>query len=328
MKKITILMVFMLLLASCSKNAESYKSYDTGINIFDNKSDLMSDYVPDNKIILNNIAEKYKKAALIYESGLIEHVSINNSEIKDINDVKDIKGIYLYENYHSITDAYYFTKEFMDKGEKVLTVLLDGFSLGQYNYAVENNYISFLNNYYNNEALSVYTPVTNAGYAAILTGQTPDKNGVHDRSFREMKVDSVFKYAIENNKDSILLEGDIKILNTEIEPRLHIDINKDGDTDDEMFNSAMAAASEVSEDYDFIFIHFHGIDDRGHSYGPYSNEAMDYIKKIDSYIEQISLNWDGKIILTADHGMHETKEGGNHGECRAQDMIVPFFIIQ
>lgn len=331
MKKITLMVGLMFLillvnlLTSCSKYQESYTTINNGINIFDNNKDLLIDYIPSNNIKLNNVAEKYNNAALIYESGETIHAAIINNEINDINDLKHLKGIYLYNNFQSITEAYYYTKDFLDENEKVITVLLDGFSLAQYNYAVKNNYISFLNNHFTNEALSVYTPVTNAGFAAIMTGHTPDKNGVHDRSFREMKVDSIFKYSLENKKNSILLEGDIKILNTEIEPKLHVDMNKDGDTDDEIFNSSIKA---VNENYDLVFIHFHGIDDRGHSYGPFSNETMEYIKRIDSYIEQISFIWNGKIILTADHGMHETNEGGSHGECKTADMLVPFFIIQ
>lgn len=323
MKKIAILIVLMVLLSSCSKYKESNGSKDANIDVFDSECSYTAD-VQDDALILNAEAVDYKKAALIYESGAVEHVSINKGEIKDISNIDNLKGIYMYHNFHSITDAYNFIKEYMDKDERVFVVLLDGFSLEQYKYATENNYVNFLNSCYKNEALSVYTPVTNAGYAAIITGQTPDKNGVQDRSYRDMKVDSIFKYAVENGKNSTLLEGNIKILNTEIEPILHVDTNKDGDTDDEVFKSAMDA---VDENYDFIFIHFHGIDDRGHSHGPHSQETMEYIEKIDNYIEQISLNWDGRIILTSDHGMHETEEGGSHGNCAATDMIVPFFII-
>ncbi|MFA9422922.1 MAG: alkaline phosphatase family protein, partial [Sedimentibacter sp.] len=91
----------------------------------------------------------------------------------------------------------------------------------------------------------------------------------------------------------------------------------------EMYESALRASAE---NYDFIFVHFHGIDDRGHSYGPEADETMLYIKLIDSYISELSNIWDGTIILTADHGMHETENGGTHGECRYSDMVVPYFL--
>ncbi len=223
-----------------------------------------------------------------------------------------------------ITQAYYDAKECLDKNEKVMVVLLDGFSYDEYIEAKNKNKIPFLENFYKGKALSVYKPVTNAGFAAIITGQPPIKNGVFDRSFRELKTESIFAYAQRKNKKSILLEADIKILNTEIEPHLHLDENKNGNIDDEIFNDAMEASIS---DYDLIFIHFHGIDDRGHSFGPNSEETLNYINKIDSYIKNINAVWGNTIILTADHGMHEEGVGGSHGKFIKEDMNVPYFKV-
>ncbi len=322
MKKIIILIMTSVLLMSCSISTSSIN--EPVINIFDKHEDLAVDYYLKDNIILGEdiTVEKYNEAALIYDTGSIVKLPFKDSI--SISRLKGLKGIYLYNDFFSITDAYYDAESSLENNERVILVLLDGFSLNQYKHALSKGYINFLQNYYKNEAVSVYTPVTNAGYAAIITGKTPDINGIHDRSNREMKVDSIFQYALENDKKSVILEGDIKILNTEIEPMLHIDLNKDGDTDDEMFESTLTA---LKEDYDLIFVHFHGIDDRGHSFGPYSDEAMNYISKIDSWIEQLSEIWEGKIILTADHGMHETLEGGSHGECQQADMVVPYFVI-
>lgn len=303
-----------------------------GIAIFDANRDYAVNYIPKEKILLDEIAgnEKYEKAVVISKSGKEEafsakiYLNIDGSvSIDGDKTINDVKGIYLADDLHSITDAYYDAKKYLENNEKVMVVLLDGFSLNQFKAADEKGNVDFLRQYFQHEALSVVTPVTNAGYAAIITGKTPDVNGVHDRSMREMNVESIFDYAVKNNKKSMLLEGDIKILNTEIEPTLHTDEDKDDDTDDEMFESAIKAAEE---DYDFIFIHFHGIDDRGHAYGPNSDETMEYIKLVDNYMEKISDAWKGTIILTPDHGMHETEEGGDHGECRYSDMVVPYFI--
>jgi len=54
---------------------------------------------------------------------------------------------------------------------------------------------------------------------------------------------------------------------------------------------------------------------------------MERVKTIDSYIEQLVLNWDGKVIITSDHGMHSTGESGSHGELRVEDMVVPYIVI-
>lgn len=320
MKKL-ICILCMLTLTACTA---VFNNRQTKINIFNVKSDLANGLNVRNEIVLNDLTENTNKhAALIYESGRVKHTDVLENKIK-ISQSNNLKGIYLYDEFHCITDAYYDTKNSIDNNEKVITVLLDGFSLAQYNYAKDAGNISFLNKYLKNEAISVYVPVTNSGYGAIITGQTPDKNSIHDRSDREMSAESIFKYAIENKINICLLEGNIKILNTEIEPILHTDTNKDGDTDDEMYESLLASL----EKNDFIFVHFHGIDDRGHRYGPYSKETMEYIKKIDGYINDLSALWAGKIIITSDHGMHEEAGTGNHGEMMSSDMVVPYFIIE
>jgi phosphopentomutase len=54
---------------------------------------------------------------------------------------------------------------------------------------------------------------------------------------------------------------------------------------------------------------------------------MERLETIDSYIEKLASNWNGKIIITSDHGMHSTGEGGDHGEFRFEDMVVPYIII-
>ncbi|NLJ57660.1 MAG: alkaline phosphatase family protein [Tissierellia bacterium] len=324
-----LLLLLFLFFTACSLNLgeEDYQA----ICIFNEDENLKENFIPEEKTYIKDIYEDFSTAALICNRGEIIRVSDNFYLDKDKRvfvlsegqRYENIVGIYLTNKYYSITDTYRQMKEYMEKDKKVMTVLLDGFSYNQFKLAQEKDYIPFLSEHFKNTALSIYTPVTNAGFAAIITGQTPDINGVHDRSVREMKVGSIFEYSLQNNKKALLLEGDIKILNTEIEPLLHIDLNKDGDTDDEIYESALNA---VKEDYDLIFIHFHGIDDRGHSYGPYARETMDYIKTIDQYLQELSLNWEGVIILVPDHGMHESKEGGNHGICTQSDMVVPYFI--
>lgn len=312
---------------------------EQSINIFDDNQNYLFEYEPEggDEVLLKSIIGEVanKDIAVIGANGetckMISDVRIGKNKdgifctsMGDKKTIQNVVGIYLSDSFKSITDTYYDTKSCIDKDKKVVVVLLDGFGYNEYKLAKEKGYIPFLSQYYKNTALSVYTPVTNAGYAAMITGQTPNINGVHDRSVREMNVNSIFEYALEKDKKAILLEGDIKILNTEIEPQLHIDSNKDSDTDDEMFESCL---NTLTGDYDLIFIHFHGIDDRGHTYGTQSEETLRYIKKVDEYIQKISEIWGKSIILTADHGMHDIENGGNHGECRAEDMVVPYFII-
>ncbi len=331
MKKLLLLLLLLLLclviVVGCSADVNVTES--EGINIFNDNENLLIEYNPDKKISIRELTDEFSGWAAILSTGEVIllstdlYIDKNKTIETESKIIENVEGIYLTDNYKSITNAYSHIKEYLDDDKKVMAVLLDGFSYNQFKMADKKSDIPFLNKYFKYPALSVYTPVTNAGFAAIITGQNPNVNGVHDRSYRDMNVDSIFKYALDNNKSSLLLEGDIKILNTEIEPELHIDINKNGEIDDEIYESALMAAQE---DYDLIFIHFHGIDDRGHSFGPYAEETLGYIKTIDEYLKNLSEVWEGAIIITPDHGMHETVEGGGHGICYQSDMIVPYFI--
>lgn len=135
-----------------------------------------------------------------------------------------------------------------------------------------------------------------------------------------MNVESMFAYALSKKKQAILLEADIKILDTEIEPKLHVDSNNDKNIDDRIFETAKSVAKD---EYDLIFISCNWR--WGHAYEHQALETMNYIKQIDGYIQELSSIWNGPITFTADHGMHKFEDGGSHGSCIQEDMLVPYF---
>lgn len=240
--------------------------------------------------------------------------------------INDIQGLIFNPPSNSIMDTYYDSSYFLKQNEKVLILFLDGFGYHQYRYALEHGYAPFLKTLQPaKKATSVYQSVTNAGFAAMITGKPPYENGVYSRRQRELKTPSIFAVANELKKQSILIEGDMKILNTEIEPILNIDRNKNGMTDDEVFESAI---KNLTNQQDLMLVHFHGIDDMGHRYGDLHEKTMERIQLIDGYIQELVARWNGKVIITADHGMHTTDEGGNHGSFRYEDMIVPYLLTE
>ena len=117
---------------------------------------------------------------------------------------------------------------------------------------------------------------------------------------------------------------DIQIIKTEIEASLNSDRNSDGTIDDEIFEAAL---DNLDSDAALITVHFHSIDDSGHDTGDLPQETMERIRVIDTYIEELVSGWQGKVIITSDHGMHPISGGGNHGEFRYEDMVVPYLII-
>lgn len=332
---ILILLIAMLLLACQNKELNKNIGVDRDVNIVSSKENIKTlkiESLSDNFKLEDIIDTPFNKALIMGELGETRYIKEGYfkrdkgslSYIDENGEIKNVVGIMIDPPSISITQAYYDMKSCLED-EKVLFILLDGFGYHQYEYAKEKGFLSFLKDYEAKEALSVYKPVTNAGLAAIITGKTPEDNGVYSRKQRELKVDSIFKVAKDLNKDIAYVEGNIGILQTEVEPILNLDLNKDGYTDDEVYASTLKA---IEEGKDFVFTHFHGIDDAGHSFGPLADETMQRIKLIDSYIENILFQWDGITIISADHGMHSMDTAGDHGDFRYEDLIVPYMIIR
>ena len=226
---------------------------------------------------------------------------------------------------NSIMDNFYDALYYVDKGTPVMTLFLDGFSYAQYERLYESHPDLFMMSLPKaKEALSVYKPVTNAGFTAMITGQLPSVNGIHDRSQREPLVPTIFDEVGAMGKGHGLIEGNTNILKLETSVVMNMDDNDDGLTDDEIMVSAREA---IKEEYDYLMVHFHSIDDYGHSYGPYDDRTVHQIMTVDSYVEELVNGWQGMVIITSDHGMHEHGKGGDHGMIAAEDLCVPYFVI-
>lgn len=237
----------------------------------------------------------------------------------------NIVGLMLDPNGASVTDNYYDSEYYLSKGEKVLSILLDGFSYEQYEFIKKQYPDLVLSNIDNTiKARSVYKPVTNAGFAAIISGVEPSINGVLNRDYRELKSPTIFDYCEENGYSHVLIEGNVNILNINTKTHLNIDLDENGFTDNEIMDTAKEV---LEENYNYTYIHFHSIDEFGHAYGPLADETINQIILIDSYIEEILAEFDGRIILTADHGMHKTSTGGDHGDFRFEDLFVPYMVV-
>lgn len=255
---------------------------------------------------------------LYIEGGYLElkNNQINYFEPEKRLYVPDVKGMMTGPPIGSIMDVYYDALHYLENDQRVLILFLDGFSYEQYRTSIFNDYEA-------SQALSVNEPVTNAGFAAMITGKSPKENGVLNREYREYQIDSIFQKAKDLAKEVYLVEGDIKILNTEIDPLLQIDTNKNNTVDDEVYEKSLAL---IEEESDLLMAHFHSIDDFGHTYGPMHDKTMEQIAVIHGYVIELINKWEGTVIITADHGMHQEVAGGNHGTVRYEDMVVPYMI--
>lgn len=256
---------------------------------------------------------------LVYKDNRIDYLDNDKK-----NEIKDVKGILTGARAISNTGAYHDALKFTGEGKKLMVIFLDGFSFAQYEYAINNGYAPYLASVPKAEkATTYYKPVTNVGFAAMITGTGPDENDIHDRSYRNLKS-SIFTVLKEKGLRSLLVEADVRILDHGANEILNIDRNKNGSIDDEVFETAV---KKLSNGYDYMMVHFHKIDDCGHSFGPFGKETLEQIRISDEYVEELVRSFNGKIIITADHGMHKTETGGSHGQARYEDFIVPYLII-
>lgn len=251
-------------------------------------------------------------------------INYDSSDMEHI--VKNVRGIMIDIPNRSVMDTYYDTQHYIQNGENVLIIYTDGFGYEQYLNAIKNNYAPNMKNLPAAEkASTVFIPVTNAGFAAMITGKDPTENGIYSRDQKDLKVPSIFAEVLKENKKALLVEGNIKILNTEVEPDLNTDTNSNGTNDDEIYADAL---KNINNGYSLMLVHFHSIDDSGHNHGILNQKTMDAIKTVDGYIGSLTAKWHGEVIIVSDHGMHSTQNGGDHGTFTSEDMIVPYIITQ
>ena len=216
--------------------------------------------------------------------------------------------------------------------DHVVLMFLDGFSYRTYKQASSEGLISNIEEgatVY--QAISVYPPRTTTASAALLTGLTPNMSGVNKSGIRSTEAKTIFDAATEMGLETLAIEGEslpFNMRNTDV--ILSGDRDQNGGTDDNTFANAMEALQSGVPD--LVWIHFHGIDDMGHGYGPVTNEVLNKVVEVNGYVGQIKeiLPESTLIIIFADHGMHLEKEGedkfGKHGHLISDDMVIPIFI--
>lgn len=221
-----------------------------------------------------------------------------------------------------------YTQPLVDhSGDHVVLIFLDGMNFALFNSAFENGWLTVYENpdYYA-PALSVYPPRTSVASAAIITGQDPSHNGVYKTGIRKTIEKTMFEIASENGYSAVSIEGESLPFNLRgSEVILSGDRDLNGSTDDNVFANAISVIED--ELPNLFYIHFHGVDDLGHSTGPNSEEVMEKTKEIYGYINEIfnRLPENTMVITFADHGMHaiEGENGqGNHGNLIEEDMVV------
>ncbi|MBN1874382.1 MAG: alkaline phosphatase family protein [Anaerolineae bacterium] len=220
----------------------------------------------------------------------------------------------------------------------VLLLFLDGFGYVRYQEALAVGLIPNLAALGEPQvALTTYPPVTTASSASALTGAPPDIHGVTSRSIRKTDTETLCDVAVAAGKTFIAVEGNALAFNMRnADLTLSGDRDGNGSSDDNVLANALAVLNVQGMDDplmpDILWVHFHGIDDAGHTYGPGAPEEEAKIREVDTAVGILlqALPSDTLVLIFADHGQHivnEETQLGNHNHLIERDMFIPIFVV-
>lgn len=216
--------------------------------------------------------------------------------------------------------------------DRVMLLFLDGFGYLRVTNAIEQGLSPFIATLDPPKmALTTFPPRTQVSSASVLTGAPPAVHGVHGRNTRKTETQTLFDVAVQHGLTVQAVEGDalsFELRNAQF--KLSGDRNGNGKTDDEVLANTLAVLEAGQPD--LFWVHFHGIDDAGHTYGPGAPQEEAMISFVDQAVEQILAEVEPGtlVIIFADHGMHlENYNGsqGNHGNLIEEDMLIPIFLV-
>jgi len=208
----------------------------------------------------------------------------------------------------TITQTFHDAVQALEQGQRVMVIELDGLGWEMLQRA-DAPYIQSMQP---QKAQACYLPISPVGLASMLTGELPAVHGVRDRETRELTCEDIFAKAQAMGKTCAYVEGSHALLRTSLTPVMSLN-------DAEVFSNAHKNLAA-----DLLFVHFHEIDETAHAHGPYAEETLQKISEIDGYVQALCEEFGGRVIVTADHGLHETRDGGDHGQRRPEDMEVPY----
>jgi hypothetical protein len=218
-----------------------------------------------------------------------------------------------------------------DAASRVLLILLDGFGYLRFSQARDEGLAPELSSLGEPlMALTTYPPITSVSMASLLTGAPPQVHGVDVRGERKTETQTLFDVVSAAGRHAVAVEGESLPFNLPgAAVQLSGDRDGNGSTDDNVLANALAVVEAGMPD--LLFVHFHGIDDAGHTYGPGSAEESSAVQTVDTAVGRLieALPSDTLVLLVADHGMHPVQEEGrlgNHGHLIEQDMLIPVWV--
>jgi predicted AlkP superfamily pyrophosphatase or phosphodiesterase len=211
---------------------------------------------------------------------------------------------------------------------RVLILSIDGLRPDAISLApMPNLQTLMLSSAYTLTAQTVYPSVTLISHTSMLTGLCPSKHGVDWNDYiPENGVAAgtdLFDLAHAAGLETWMFVGKTKLKQITDSTSL-TGFVKGSDRDSELTDQLL---SEFPEDFGVLFVHFATTDGMGHEYGWLSQEQLSVLRRADESIGRIltelnarNLRKETLVIITADHGGHET----THGSSMPEDMTIPW----
>lgn len=315
-----------------------YLFYDNGATVVENIE------ITDGEVTYSFAWDEIAEATFWRNTRKIE---INDEEYL-IDRIDVHTGGFEEEVDHSITDIPYLTAEALhvefgerssgfelpgSEVEHVVWIFLDGFGYEQFQTASTEGLIPILSNlgaFY--PAYTIFPPKTSTVTAALLSGLDSTENGVWVSGIRNIEVPNIIEAITGAGMEMLIVEGSSTPFNyPNAEITLSGDRDGNGSTDDNVYTNAEAALTEGIPE--LFMVHFHGIDDVGHTYAPYSEEWEEKVAEVDEFVGKLIELLPEKtlVVIFPDHGMHRItgdSELGNHGSLILDDMGIYIILFE
>lgn len=251
--------------------------------------------------------------------------------------------VYTSQPTYSITDIRPCIDSFLGFGEQctfpnmtnyrtnhVILIAVDAMGESTLDYAQRSNATPYWITKLSDEgrrftATTTYPSTTRIAFPAMLSGSD------------NTDAQQICDFLVSKNKSAIAIGGSGFLDNIDVRCNKLAPGNLDNDSfagDDDDVTLAAIGELKNNKDYSFLFVHL-SLDSTCHKDGPYSKESMSDLRATDksigsivSAVNQSALYKDAVIIVTADHGCHETKKGGTHGSKSPEDMNVPVIFYE
>ncbi|GAB4454924.1 MAG: hypothetical protein OHK0041_19380 [Anaerolineales bacterium] len=228
------------------------------------------------------------------------------------------------------TPAPAFTPTPPPHASRVLILTIDGLRPDAIPAAPMPNLINLMQNgAYTLSAQTVYPSVTLVAHASMLTGLCPAKHGVDWNDYQPMRGyargTDLFDLAHAAGLQTVMHVGKEKL--RQITEPSSLDIFTY--VNDRDLVVAQRLLDDFPQDFGVLFVHFPLVDGMGHEHGWMSWQQLSVASRADEALGNILAELDARglrgetlIIVTSDHGGHDT----THGTHLPEDMTIPWVV--